>query len=161
MKEFKCRVRKYVEGWVESYPTISPIDYIGCDSLDTVKALVKLRASEMYNKGDIDVQYTNGNVVEIPDAFYKEWADLKTQQQKFLCSLAQYISGKIDGAYELDPKDFLSCKNEDELQDAVRETIFDRILPRNLVIGDVLDEELKIPNEFIKMWKALKNESNL
>lgn len=70
--------------------------------------------------------------------YYDEWNEIKDQYRM-----------------TLDPKEFLDCSDEEELNAAIRETMYD-YGPIDTAYLECYDSDLTIPNEFIEEWKQLK-----
>lgn len=74
----------------------------------------------------------------------------------YTCKLHKdFIEAFADSELELSPADYLYCDSEDELRDTIGDDLFEY-----MNIGDIdydySEENVCIPDEFIKEWKSLK-----
>ena len=75
---------------------------------------------------------------------------------KYECGYTLWIMSGYASAYDnLSPKDYLNCEDEDELHDAIIESLRDYINTGDINIKDC-DVAIDIPKEFINEWKNLK-----
>lgn len=76
---------------------------------------------------------------------------------KFKVELSGDVTGSYSKSNEFDPKDFLHCKSIDDVKDILHEDLWESA--EGLDIDDWYCS-LDVPEEFIKEWHKLKNESD-
>lgn len=67
-----------------------------------------------------------------------------------ICDARAYVS------LELNPADYLFCKNEDDLMDTIDEDLQEAVSYGDIIVYDRCDMELIIPKGFIEEWSYLK-----
>lgn len=79
---------------------------------------------------------------------------------KYDCYIDAEMVSRVRKKYELDPKDYIDCEDEDELYDVIEDSLRERFSNGNSNYYDIDFDPIDLSDEFIYEWEQLKKQEN-